>query len=589
MRQFNRIVAELTAGFKTEAPGERTPVWIRLGSRTVTGMNRSVWILGVLLSTTGAAPIPGGASGKQRVGFVDVTARSGISFRHVNAATGRKYLVETMGPGCAFVDYDRDGYLDLYLVNGQALPGFQPSGLLTNQLYRNNGDGTFTDVTEAAGVEGPGYGMGVAVGDYDNDGFPDLYVTNYGPNLLYRNNGNGTFTDVSRRARVDHESWGASAAFFDYDRDGDLDLYVTNYVAFDLRNNPFCGIGSHSRSYCHPDHFNGVSDVLYRNDGDGSFSDVTREAGVFNRAGKGLGLVAADFNRDGYQDLYVANDSVANFLYLNQQGRRFSEVGFFSGSAYSGYGEPQAGMGVATADYDGDGWADILVTNLSLEGYVLYRNETGDRFADVTFPAGIGAPSLLLTGWGTGFFDYDNDGDQDLIVTNGHVIDNIEVSQDTLTYLQPKRLFENHSGKFTEVTGLLGNDLVKPAAGRGLALGDYDNDGDVDVLVTNCNQPPNLLRNDGGNDRNWLQIRPRGRRSNRDGVGVVIRVTAGDRTQVGEAVGGSSYLSTHDRRLHFGLGRNHTVDRIEIQWPSGAREVLTETEANQLLTMEEPE
>ena len=529
------------------------------------------------------------ASETRRIEFVDITDEAGIDFRHVNAATGQKYLVETMAPGCAFLDYDGDGYLDIYFVNGAPLPGFQPEVRPGNALYKNNRDGTFRNVTREARVEGSGYGMGVAVGDYNNDGFPDLYLTNYRSSLLYRNKGDGTFSETAEAAGVNNSAWGTSAAFFDYDNDGWLDLYVANYLDFRLENNTYCGVRSKYRSYCHPDEFDGVPDVLYRNNADGTFTDVSKSAGIADPAGKGLGVVAADFNQDGYQDVYVANDAVPNFLYINRGDGTFEEIGTLAGAAYSSDGKAQSGMGAAVGDYNGDGYVDILVTNLSNEGHTLYRREGADLFfSDVTFPSGIGGPSLLLTGWGAGFFDYDNDGDDDILVANGHVMDNIELLHSSLKYLQPALLLENEIGSYVDVTGKRGGGLSTLRAGRGLALGDIDNDGDIDVLISACNQRPVLLRNDGGNRNHWLTIQAVGKNSNRDGIGAKVRLTAGEKRQSKEIVAGGSYLSSNDRRLHFGLGANTVVERIEIQWPSRKSQVLEEVAADRVLRVEEP-
>ena len=521
--------------------------------------------------------------------FVDITDQAGIDFQHVNAATGQKYLVETMGPGCAFLDYDGDGYLDIYLVNGAPLPGFQSEVPPANALYKNNQDGTFSKVTGEAGAEGSGYGMGVASGDYNNDGFPDLYVTNYGSSLLYRNNGDGTFSETTEAAGVNNSAWGTSAAFFDYDNDGWLDLYVANYVDFRLENNTYCGVRSKYRSYCHPDEFDGVPDVLYHNNGDSTFSNVSELAGIADPAGKGLGVVAADFNQDGFQDVYVANDAVPNFLYINRGDGTFEEVGTLAGASYSLDGKAQSGMGTAVGDYNGDGYIDIFVTNLSNEGHTLYRRDGSDFFFnDVTFPSGIGGASLLMTGWGAGFFDYDNDGDEDIFVANGHVMDNIELLNSSLNYLQPALLLENQIGKYVDVSSNSGAALSTLRAGRGLALGDIDNDGDIDVLISSCNQRPVLLRNDGGSRSHWLTIQAVGRASNRDGIGVKVRLTAGRKIQRKEIVAGGSYLSSNDRRLHFGLGTTSVVDHIEIRWPSGKSQVLDKVAADRILKVEEP-
>jgi hypothetical protein len=520
--------------------------------------------------------------------FADVTSQAKILFKHTNASTGQKFLMETMGPGCAFFDYDGDGYLDIYFVNGGPLPGFQPGRDVKNALYRNNRNGTFTDVTDRAGVRGHDYGMGVVAGDYNNDGFEDLFVTNFGSSILYRNNRDGTFTDVTRAAGVNNKKWGTSASFFDYDNDGFLDLFVCNYVDFSLTKNMFCGSDPEYRSYCSPQNFQGVGCVLYHNNGDGTFTDVSERAGISSFKGKALGVVTADFNGDGYQDIYVANDEVANFLFLNNKDGTFREVGTLAGAAYTANGKAQSGMGVSAADYDGDGRLDVVVTNLSFEGYSLFRNEGNEFFTDASFPSGIGAPSLLLTGWGIGFADYDNDGDEDILAVNGHVMDNVERSSPTLRYLEPALLLENTGGQFIDVTQSRGEALSVPRPSRGLAIGDFDNDGDVDFLIGNCNQASTLLRNDGGNRNHWLKLKPVGRKSNRDGIGVKVKLTAGGKTQTKEVTGGGSYLSSSDRRLHFGLGRSDEAERIEIYWPSGRSQVLEKIKADRILKIQEP-
>lgn len=520
-------------------------------------------------------------------GFVDVTRHAGIDFRHINAATGEKFLVETMGSGCAWLDYDGDGLMDLYLVNGRPLPGFKAEKPLSNALYRNNGDGTFTDVTRAARVEGSAYGMGVAIADFDNDGSPDIYLTNFGPNQLYRNNGNGTFTDVTAKAGLSHSGWSASAAFLDFDRDGFLDLYVTEYLDFTLKNNVRCGVAG-IRTYCHPSEYNGVPNHLFRNNGDGTFTDVSVAAGISKKAGKGLGVVAADLNRDGWTDLYVANDMVANFLYLNQKDGSFREVAELAGAAYDALGNAQSGMGVATHDYDGNGFPDILVTNLSNEGYVLYRNEGDGSFTDVTFPAGVGRPSLPLTGWGTAFLDVDNSGSTFLVAANGHVMDNIERQNGSLKYLQPLLLLKLTGGRFVDVTKDYGQALLEPRAGRGLSVGDFDNDGRLDLIVSNNNQAPVLLQNRVLSRNHWLKIQLVGTRSNRDGIGTRVRVKTGGGIQELERTGGGSYLSSPDPRLHFGLGKATSVEQIEVFWPNGAHERLVNVKVDQILRLTEP-
>jgi enediyne biosynthesis protein E4 len=524
----------------------------------------------------------------RRLLFKDVTTRAGIRFKHTNAATGRKYLVETMGPGCAFLDYDGDGYLDIYLVNGGLLPGFQAAQRPSNALYRNNGDGTFTDVTRAAGVEGAGYGMGVTVGDYNNDGFPDLFVTGFGSSILFRNNGDGTFTDVTLSAGVNNAKWGTSAAFFDYNKDGFLDLFVANYVDFSLEHNIFCGIHPNLRAYCHPDEYDPVASILYRNNGDGTFTNVSQQSGIAAVKGKGLGVVAADFDGDGYQDLFVANDAFPNFLFMNNRDGTFREIGTLAGVAYNPNGQALSGMGVAVADYDSDGKPDIVVTNLSFQGYSFYHNDGHGLFSDVTFPSGIGIPSLLRTGWGVGFCDFDNTGSLDILAVNGHVMDNVAAFSPSLNYLQSALLLEDQGGRFVDVSASCGEALIVPRASRGAAFGDFDNDGCVDVLIANCNEATCLLKNDSGNHSHWITIKVIGRKSNKDGIGTKIRLTANETTQTGEITGGGSYLSSSDYRLHFGLGKAERIDRLDVYWPSGAIQAFEGLRANRILRLVEP-
>jgi hypothetical protein len=520
--------------------------------------------------------------------FNDVTAEAGLRFRHTNAATGQKFLMETMAPGCAFFDYDGDGYLDIYFVNGDLLPGFQSSETLSNALYRNNRDGTFTDVTDKAGVRGHGYGMGVVAGDYNNDGLQDLFVTNFGSSIFYRNNGDGTFTDVTAESGLNNRAWGSSAAFFDYDNDGFLDLFVCNYVDFSLDHNVFCGSPERGRGYCSPENYPGTACALYHNNGDGTFTDVSVRSGIGGYKCKALGVVTADFTGNGYQDIYVANDRIGNMLFLNQGDGTFREVGTLAGAAYTASGRAQSGMGVAAADYDGDGKMDVVVTNLSLEGYSLFHNDGDAFFTEVGFPAGVGAPSLMLTGWGVAFFDYDNDGHDDIIAVNGHAMDNVSLARSDLAYFQPALLLRNYGGKFADVTSTLGEALSIPRPSRGLAVGDYDNDGNMDLLLCNCNNTPVLLKNTGTRTNHWLKIKLVGRKSNRDGIGVKAWVTSGGVTQMKEVTGGGSYLSSSDRRLHFGLGASEVVDSIRILWPSGATQQLTHVQSDRILKIEEP-
>lgn len=521
--------------------------------------------------------------------LVDVTAEAGINFKHTHGGAGERYYVETMGSGCAFLDYDNDGDLDIYLVNGAPLPGYPVAKAPKNVLYQNQGEGTFRDVTIPAGVGDASYGIGCAVADYDNDGFVDIYLTNFGPNVLFHNNGDGTFSDVTGTAKVGDDKWGASAAFLDYDNDGDLDLYVVNYVNFTIANHIKCGQGSRGiRAYCHPDVYDGVADVFYRNNGDGTFTDVTEKSGIYNPSGKGLGVVCGDIDNDGDQDIYVANDKTPNFLFRNNSDGTFSEMGLLAGVGYNEDGVGEAGMGVDLGDYDGDGYLDIFVTNFSNETNTLYQNQRSGFFSDMTYVSGLGVSSLLSLGFGTNFFDFDLDGDLDIYVTNGHVLDNVELFKDNITYAQPDQLFGNNGqGFFTDVSDKLGRDFQIAKVGRGAAFGDYDNDGDIDVLISNNNQTANLFRNDSGNHNNWLKIKTVGTKSNRDGIGARVKVVSGSLVQIEEVRSAGSYLSANDLRLTFGLEKLNKIDSVEIRWPSGLTESYRDLPVNQLLILQE--
>ena len=520
--------------------------------------------------------------------FVDVAEAAGLHFKHWNGASPEKYVLETMGSGVAFLDYNNDGLLDIYLVNGGTVPGHPSPAPVRNALYRNNGDGTFTDVTNEAGVGGNGYyGMGVAAADYDGDGWTDLFVTTFGRNILYHNNGDGTFTDVTDRAGVAGGGWSTSAAFLDYDRDGRLDLFVARYVKFDFDHNVTCGDPARRiRAYCHPDVYDGVPSLLYHNNGDGTFTDVSKSSGIAAHAGKSLGVVAADFDEDGWIDIFVANDSMRNFLFRNRRDGTFEEIGLTAGVALDEGGRPHAGMGTATGDFDGDGRLDIIVSNLDREHNELYRN-LGEGFVDVSYQTGFAAPSLPFVGWGTEFFDYDNNGDLDVLVVNGHVIDNIELFRTGSTYRQRKLLFENIGGRFREVASQHGAALLVPQVSRGAAFGDYDNDGDVDVVVQNLGGSPQLLRNDGGNRNHWISLTLEGTKSPRDPIGTRVQCTVAGRVLTRYLAGGGSYLSSSDHRIHIGLGEQERCERIDIQWPSGAREVLENVAAGKFYRVRE--
>ena len=519
--------------------------------------------------------------------FADVTAKAGIEFVHKSGASPEKYMVETFGSGVAWIDYDNDDFPDLYFVNGA--PG------TANALYHNNKDGTFTDVTARAGVaantgtNAKSYKTGVAVGDYDNDGYLDLYVTAFGPNTLYRNNGDGTFRDVTDAAGVGGSAteWSTSTGFFDYDHDGRLDLYVVNYLDYRLDENLYCGPRTAGyRMYCHPTQFDGMADRLYHNNGDGTFTDVSKKAGIANPAGKGLGVTFCDFDRDGDTDIYVANDTVRNFLYRNNGDGTFTDVAYAAGVGFDPNGKPQAGMGVDCADYDGNGFPDIFVTNFSEELNALYKNLGDGTFEDVSSRVGMDSAFLPL-GFGTKLFDFDNDGDLDIHITNGHVIDNVKLFQQNLSYAQKDLLFENIGGKFRDISAQAGPALQTLRVGRGLAVADFDNDGYPDVVISSLDRRPALLRNLGTRAGNWIMIRAKGTKSNRFGLGATVKLQTSAGTQVGEINNVASYLSSNDTRLHFGVGQAKIIQQIEILWPSGTRQVLKDVPVNQILVVEE--
>jgi hypothetical protein len=521
--------------------------------------------------------------------FRDITVQSGIDFRHVNGATPDKYMPETMGSGAVFFDFNNDGYVDIFLVNSGSLVDKQLSSEAQSRLYRNNGDGTFTDVTSESGIVVHGYGMGACAADYDNDGWEDLYITAFGQNALYHNNRDGKFTDVSAKAGVDLNSWSTSCAFGDINNDGYVDLFVTNYVDFSLHNNKYCGDYVRGvRAYCHPNVYNGLSDKLYRNNGDGTFTDITRKAGIETNLGKGLGVVFGDYNNDGWIDIFVANDSVPNFLFANQGDGTFKEMALWAGVAVNGNGNPGAGMGIDVGDYDNDGWLDVFVTHLDLEAHTLYRNDHG-IFLD-SYESGVGQPSLPFVGFGTAFFDYDNDGLLDLVAANGNVLDNASHFRQSASYAQRKLLFHNEGkGVFKEVGLSSGAAFTVQMVGRGLAVGDIDNDGSLDLLVSNNGQRPELLHNEAGDGNNAILIRTVGTKSNRDGVGARLKLSIGTQTQMREVKAGSSYLSQSDLRVHFGLGKAEHADRLEVRWPSGIVDSMQSVHPNCVLTIVEGE
>lgn len=527
----------------------------------------------------------------KQVSYVDVAHHSGITFKHDNAASPEKYLIETMGAGCGWIDYNQDGLLDLYLVNGAATRLYKPPHALRSALYRNNGDGTFTDVTALAGVGAEGlFGMGVAVGDYDNDGFPDLYVLGYDRCILYHNNGDGTFKDVTAHAGVANQGkWGSSAAWFDYDNDGRLDLVIANYVDWSPENNVWCGEHKEGyRGYCHPDVYHGQTPTLYHNNGDGTFKDASKSSGVGKTPGNGLGVVTFDYDNDGWQDIFIANDSMANFLFHNNRDGTFREVGYLAGVAVSSDGRTEAGMGTDAADTTGTGWQDLIVTHLDFEQARLYRNLHDGSFEDATFQARLGYATFHLSGFGARFMDYDNDGARDLFIANGHILDNIRKIHADVRYAEPKLMFRNTGrGIFENVSSKLGPDFQLPRVSRGAAVADFDNDGNLDILVNNNGQAPQLFRQDGGNNNHWLEIFLIGTKSNRDGVGARVKVVAGDLILYEQRKGGMSYQSAQDPRLHFGLGKRQRIDAIEIQWPGGTVTKLGPVPSDQIIAVKE--
>jgi hypothetical protein len=534
-------------------------------------------------------------------GAFEEISSSGIDFRHEMSQNSNKYLPETMGGGVALLDFDNDGDLDIFFTNGARIddpmpPGGRPDKSAPkyfNRLYRNDGGWKFTDVTIKAGLSGAnsGYGMGVAVGDIDNDGFPDLYVTAYGGNTLYRNRGDGTFEDITSKAGVAASGWSSSAGFFDYNNNGKLDLFVCRYLDWTFENNIHCGERSpEGRAYCHPDNFKGAANILYRNNGDGAFTDVSKEAGIADPNGKGLGVAFADYDADGWTDIYVANDSIMSFLYRNKGNGTFEEVALLAGAGYNEDGKPFAGMGVDFADYDNDGRPDIFVTNLSQETYALYRNLGNGAFQYMTSRTGVGHATRPYSGWSTKFIDYDNDGWKDIFVTQGHVLDTIGRTAPNLQYLQPPLLLHNDRGNFTRVppaTAGAAFNASKP--GRGAAFGDLDNDGKVDIVVSNIGQAPTLLRNASGAANHWLTLRLQGKRANRDGIGCRVKVTLpSGKSQYYEAHTASGYLSASDRRLTIGMGAESVAAQIEIRWPGGRVQNLAAVKADRVLTVQEP-
>ena len=527
--------------------------------------------------------------------FVDITAASGVHFQHVASHTSKKYLPETMGAGVALFDYDNDGRLDIFLVNGAPLSDPTPKGTIPektgpmhwNRLFHQKSDGTFEDVTEKAGLQGAGYGMGVAVGDYDNDGFEDLYVTAYGGNKLYHNNGDGTFTDVTSQAGVGGSGWSTSAAWLDLDNDGRLDLVVLRYLQWDF-DDLWCGDHKEGfRAYCHPDMFKAIAPLVYHNEGDGRFTEVGEKMGLAI-PGKGLGIAIADYDRDGRIDLFVANDSMPEFLFHNKGGGRFEEKGLLSQVAVDEDGRTYAGMGVDFEDFNNDGLPDLVVDNLANQMYAIYQNAGDSTFTYTTRATGMGRISMLHSGWGLRLIDYDNDGWKDLLIAQGHDLDTIELTSPQLHYREPMLLARNTGHGFVDVSAASGGVFHEAWAARGLATGDLDNDGRIDAVVSTNDGPAHVIRNETKTENHWLTLKLVGHKSNRDAIGAVVKIVTPKGSQYATVSTASSYLSSSDKRVHFGLGSATVAGAVEIHWPSGINQVLKDVHADQIRQVDEP-
>ncbi len=579
-----------------DAPGHRcalprSPAMRRLlQNRTVMRRQYRSLCWGSLLAVSACATWLATADGQSSIQLRDVTARTGITFRHTDGSSGRRYIVESVCCGLALFDYDGDGDQDIYFLNGAPLRGTKVNTPPTNVLYRNDGGWKFTDVTARAGVGDTGYGLGVAVGDYDNDGDPDLYLNNYGPNVLYRNNGNGTFTDVTKAAGVANgQKVGAGTCFLDMDRDGDLDLFVSNYLKFTYETHVVRTMRGFPR-YAGPRNFPTEPDTLYRNNGDGTFANVARESGLAEYSGYGMGTVCGDFDGDGDTDICVANDVMANFFFQNDGTGKFEEVGLMSGLAYDYNGNEMSSMGVDCADYDNDGLLDLYMTSYQRQLTSLYKNVGDGVLEDVTHVTGAAAGLLPDVTWGIGLVDFDNDGDRDIFVACGHLLDNIELYDDTSPYLAPNVLLMNDGkGQFVDVSKQSGDGLAVKLSSRGAAFDDLDGDGDVDAVILNSRREPTILSNESPAANHWLEVRLRGTKTNRDGIGARVTVVAGDLTQIDEVHSGRGYQSHFGTRLHFGLGKRDRVERVEVRWIGGGVDLRENVPVDRLLTITEGE
>ncbi|MGA7564728.1 MAG: CRTAC1 family protein [Terriglobales bacterium] len=575
--------------FFTQTALTKTFRWMLSGIALLVGMGLALALERPGGLDTQSLPLPGH--------FIDVTEKLGIHFRRQASPTSKKYLLETMGSGVALFDYDNDGRLDIFFANGARLDDPTPKGTIPrkdnpkywNRLYHQKPDGTFEDVTERAGLTGFGYSTGVAVGDYDNDGFEDLYVAGYGHSTLYHNNGDGTFTDVTAAAGVGGSGWMTSAAWVDYDNDGRLDLVVARYMQWDF-DDIYCGRRENEslRSYCHPDIFKPESVLLFHNDGNGKFTEVSHRAGI-DKPGKGLGLAIADYDHDGFMDILLANDSMPEYLFHNLGNGTFEEVGLTSGAGLDGNGNSFAGMGVDFEDYNNDGWPDIIITDLAYQRYALYTNLRDGTFDYSTSVTGLNGISLLHSGWGVRFIDYDNDGWKDLLIVQSHVIDTIQMYDPNIRYREPPLLLHNEHGKnFVDVSAASGDVFHQKWAARGLAIGDINNDGRVDAVVTSNDGPAWVLLNQTIAPNHWVTLKLVGVKSNRDAIGAQVRISTSAGDQFATVTTSSSYESSSDKRLHFGLGSADSVREIEVRWPSGIRQVVRDQKADQTMTVTEP-